>query len=215
MKKLSFKLLSWWNKRRTRNGKAAWFMDWMHRFRLVEALTSGGVKIAALGDSRIHGGEPAFEAEPGWRCFGVSGAKSDPDGENWGAILANACGAEAALIDWAGNDFLQNAEVRDVLASHLKTRAAMQRVCKNVLSYEICPLGLPAENPINQKIARFNAALAVAIGPDFVPLNDLLSPGGSMLQKYNSGDDIHWSPAAYEEVVIPRTRAALRARGLA
>lgn len=215
MKKLILKLSAWWYRQRPHKPSGQWLIDWLFKFRLAQALqASGSVVVAFSGDSRWHQGENILQKQAGWRVFAVSGSKADPDGLRYGAAISGLCKAQVTAIDWAGNDFLQNAKVKDVLKAHLDVRARIALQGGIVLSYEICPLGLPAANPVNVKIARFNALLAAAIGPDFVKLNHILAPGGTMLQKYDSGDHIHWTDAAFNDAVIPQTKAALRAMGV-
>lgn len=191
-------------------------MDALFRCRMAQALAGRGARILFLGDSRLHEAEAAFNARPGWLNLAVAGSTANPDGLKWGAPLAAAVNPLAVATDWDGNDFLQGAEVKDVLNAHLQVRERIKIAVPNVavLSYELCPLGLPANDPVNVKIAKFNAALKLAVGQDFVPLNDILAPGGTMLEKYDSGDRIHWTPAAFEDAVFPRTTEALKARGL-
>ncbi len=192
-------------------------IDLLFKFRMLQALAGKGTRVLFLGDSRLHEAEAAFNENAGWHNLAVAGSTANPDGLKWGPSLVAAVGPLAVFIDWCGNDFLQGANVRDVLNAHLQIRERIKIAAPqiSVFSYELCPLGLPATEAINLSIARFNNALRVAVGADFVPLNDVLAPGGTMLQKYDSGDAIHWSPAAFEDAVFPRTKEALKARGLA
>jgi hypothetical protein len=213
MKKLILKLQAWWYKRRPQ--KRPGFIDLLFKFRLAQAAQFvGKASVLWSGDSRFHQAEPQINDTPGWLCLAVSGSTADPDGLKYGAALTGIVKPLATVIDWDGNDFLQGREVKDVLNAHLAVRGRIAMQGGFVLSLELCPLGLPADNPVNVKIARFNAALAAAIGPDFVPVNDKLAPGGTMLQKYDSGDHIHWSAAAFEDAVFPRVKEALKARGI-
>lgn len=213
MKKLLLKLSAWLHSLHPH--KRPGFIDLLFRFRLAQAAEFAG-KISVLwsGDSRFHGAEIAINAVKGWLCLAVSGSTANPDGLKYGASLTGLVRPYATVIDWAGNDFLQGAEVRDVLKAHLEVRARIAMQGGYVLSLELCPLGLPATDPVNVKIAKFNYMLAAVIGKDLVRVNDILAPGGTMLQKYDSGDHIHWAPAAYVEAVFPRVAEALTARGI-
>jgi len=189
-------------------------INWLFQIRLLQAAISQGVRVGFQGDSRFHEMELAINTETGWQCFAVSGSKADPDGLKWGTLIAAACRAPIEVIDWCGNDFLQGGTVAEVLKDVIKVREQMRLTGAAVLSIELCPLGLPADDPINQKIALFNAGLRVAAGADFIPLNDLLAPKGTMLPQYDCGDHIHWSEAAFP-VIIARIKEVLSARGLA
>jgi len=216
MKKLILKISGWFYRQSPKKKRGQWLIDLLFKFRLAQAAQDRGIcGVAFQGDSRIQQGQIILEnRNPKWKVYAVSGSKADPDGLRYSAAIIALSGAPVTIIDWAGNDFLQGADVQDVLTAHFAVRQRIAMQGGLVYSYEICPLGLPANDPVNRKIERFNAALRAGAPGFVILLNDILAPGGTMLQKYDSGDHIHWSEAAFTDAVIPRTEAALAARGL-
>lgn len=186
----------------------------MVKIRTVQAIAAGQKDVMVIGDSRLHEFEPLFNEIKNTISLPISGSTVAGWLQFWHEIVW-PCRPKIIVCDADGNDFLQGRSVNDVLKDVLLLIKNMsEQMNARILYYETSLLGAGAYPGVNYKLTEFNAKLAGTIGQDFIPVNDILSDGKFMLPKYDCGDHVHHSEAAYQDAYGPRLKEKLISLGM-
>ena len=199
--------------------KRGGFSNLLFDFRVAQAYAVAQTcEVAWLGNSRWMQFEPFVDKISGWFDAGVGGAKIS-DYLYWGPKILTALrtGPKTPIIfdDLGGNDFLNGSTVSEVLQAKTKLIAMYRSFGVRVICSEICLLNqkaaqfFPNWKTINLNMEAFNNAMSVALGQDFVKVNDILAPKGEMLDKYSIADGIHHTSLANDDAYLPRFKEKL------
>lgn len=186
---------------------------WLVAAREFEALLSGPQDMLICGDSIMHAGEGYFESNIS-HCMdtAISGQTTKTLLGCFRRIIL-PYRPKRLFLHVSGNDTLQNQKLNDTLMNLLTViHVCRSEGVKEIYWAEILPLGKPRfENKEfsklnNEIIPEYNQMVKNSKCVDVISTRSteaLSGPDGWIKPEYNSGDNIHNSPLAYERFWLP------------
>lgn len=186
---------------------------WLVAAREFEAVISGPQDMIICGDSIMHGGEAYFESNiPGCMDTAISGQTTKTLLGCFRRIIL-PYRPKRLFLHVSGNDLLQNKKLTDVLFNLLTIiNCSRAEGVKEIYWAEILPLG--NRGNVSKEFAKLNHEIIPEYNQmvknskcvDVIATRSteaLSGPDGWIKPEYNSGDNIHNMPLAYERFWLP------------
>jgi hypothetical protein len=189
------------------------FVPKLYRIALAIEAKSGPVPVVINGDSVVAAGRNLFSQLAGVRVVAIPGLKINGVRGNMFAFVAPAQ-PTLYIFDGGGNDFIAGRDPDEVFKelreAIIDARAALGQQC-TIYWINIVPVG-PKWPALAANIRLFNLRVKLAGFVKIIDIHSRLSgEDGFLRPEYRAPDEIHNTPAAYDNEWFPAIKEVVEA----